>query len=520
MPTIPGAPDGGGALASYLDKYEGEVGWMPQFSDPISKDLIENLKGDLNNPETWVGFAGHAVKTVWESLPPQVRAMAQDQLSKLVANALSGLSTAMEAAGASISSVGSAVPLIGAIFDAVLIIVRQFIDLGKEISDEKKMTAAFHFMNATLYTIEKNEHPDDWVIVRTKVTNYLNRRSRDWWYKPSFSRSGGASDRMFYNGTGPTDKGNGCKDGVEVYCGAKEFVNMADCHKRDSDKEYCTRYVMISALFYPFWSPAYPDKTEVTEKDYEMQHGWGESGGSTPSIPETSNTLLISRQMALLTSPSVNLQVDADRLLRIRDHFQSWFLGQARAFAAPDRGSKKHAVLPISHNHKIPGAPPEDRLRIDWEKKEQLPGASDPHQLYFDDEGLIQSYGEAKISEWGVWAIKGPQTPDKVAVSCAQYNTVLSATLAFMSARANFLRNGPVMRKLLLDFDLDTFDSKVRSAMEYSADLGVMLPAPSRAAPGPIPNRIKKQVSGGGGGGAVLALGAAAALALVLKGRG
>lgn len=260
---------------------------------------------------------------------------------------------------------------------------------------------------------------------------------------------------------------------------------------------------MISALFYPFWSPAYPDATEVPERA-RLTGGFGETGGKKTYTPVTANSLLITRQMALLTSPSVNLRAEAGRLLKFRDRFVAWFL----------RSTGRERVRPIGRNHIF------ERggriLSIDAsEKSDFVPSLDAPNQFYIDGDGLIQAYRPVDLTKWGVLATRGPHTPKDAAVSIAQYNTVVSATLAFMSARANFLRNGPMMKVLLVDFDIKTFDRKVRAAMEYSASVGKMLPPPvvfkgKRVSP-------KRAVRARNGGGGVVLAGAAVAAFVALK---
>lgn len=523
--SIPGAPQNGGALASYLSDYSLEVGWISNPTSPSSRD-IRSAIDDLNDPATWVGFAAHAVSTVWASLPTQIRNVAQDALTLLVSQALAGASKALEAAGAAVSDAVGAVPIIGMIIDAVMVVIKQFLDLGEQFENEKEEYAAFRYMEASLYTFSKYEHPNDWVLRRSKVSNYLDRRSHDWFYRPSYSRAGGRSDLIFWNTAGPSDKGE-CGNGVEMYCGTRQKPLLGQCHKRHKNRDYCERHLMISALFYPFWSPAYPDQTSITEKDYVMSGGWGESGGGTPSVDETSNTLLMARQMALLTSPSVNLQVDANRVLKIRDIFaRGWIqaagqYGRVEGYEFPD--IEQWGVLPIGHKHIVERG--EGAALIDArEEKNFSEPSTTARKFYFDKVGLIHAYRTSdKLGDWGVptWQ-RGPHTPVDAAISCAQYNTVLSAVLSFMSARANFLRNGAMMKTLVNEFGADHFDRHVRDAMKYAADVGGPLPpfkksAPDRAKTAPDRAAPDRWSGGGGGAGAVAGVAGLVGLLAYLK---
>ena len=490
--TIPGAPDGGGALASYYESYAYEVGWIPNPFRPTSLDIQASLSGLDNKPATWVAFAAHSMQEVWSALPDNVRQEAQIALGNLIQLGLNNVKgLANNASAAAVSVVSDVVPLIGAIIEELIVAIQGFIKLAKEIETKREDTAAGHFMDSSRWTVEQYEHPDQWVMKRAKIANFLDRYNNKWRVRPSFGRSGGNSDFMFYGSSGPPRSGF-CGSGVWMKCGAASYVNMSDCHKQDSDDPFCESRVPLSCLFYPFYSSAYPDYIAVAEM-VRLTGGWGETGGNVTYTPATANSILMARQMALLTSPSVNLRVDADRLLEIRDRFVSYFFTFANMWAPGNAGKsvsakgykQRFGVSPIDAHHIVQRVPASERLIIDAEQKE-LPAGSAQNQFYFDSDGLIHAYHAVDLNAWGLPALRGPETPSDVAVSCAQYNTILSATLAFMSARVNFLRNGPMMWVLLQDpFDLKDFDSGVRSAMSYSAEVGKMLQAPSRAKPTP-----------------------------------
>jgi uncharacterized membrane protein YgcG len=529
---IPGAPQGGGDLAKYLTKYSAEIGWMPAGTSDIGLEIQAALDGSKNDPVMWVSFAAASLQRVWDALPEDIRTSAQIALSQLIDLGMRGLGQLGEAASAAVGSVAGAVPIIGMIIEALLAAIYGFVDLAKAQEDKRKNTAALHFMDSTRWTVERLEHPNDWVFASSKVANYLNRASRDWWIKPSFSRAGRASDLMFTGTTGRSDKGDCSGKGVEVYCGARTYVNSADCRKRHDDETFCTRYVSFSALFFPFWSPAYPDLSSVKEKaSHSNPHLEGRGFFDADIV--TANTLLMARQMALLSSPTVNLRVDARRLLRIRDHFRNWFTNTSKAFGSYAGG--EFGVLPVNRHHILQRG--DGAFSIDARKRPGFPKSqSDQNKFYFGDDGLIYSYGDAvDLTNWGVPAKRGQGTPADAAVTIAQYNSVISATLAFMSARANFLRNGPTMRRLLADHKLRSFDRRVRLAMRYSADLGEMLPPPtgSVSTPGRAQGGHGRRgggrggrggrgsegdsSTGGGAGGLVVAGGAAAALILFLR---
>jgi hypothetical protein len=184
-------------------------------------------------------------------------------------------------------------------------------------------------------------------------------------------------------------------------------------------------------------------------------------------------------------------------------------------------------VLEIGKNHIVirEGG---TAMQVDKRKRSDFfPSKSDRNRFYFGNDGLIYAYGDDDTNLYGIPAKTGPQSPKDVAVSIAQYNTVMSATLAFMSARGNFLRNGPVMKALLKDFNVNQFDPGVRDAMKYSRDVGKMLP-PLMATEG-VPGRMVKMKrfdidkinTGDGAGAAALGVMAVGGLLAYLKwGRG
>lgn len=473
--VIPGVPDNGGALAKYLTKIEGDIGWMPPAPPTITKELQVALNGDLNDPATWLAFGAQSLQTLWASLPDAARAEVNAKLAQLVSLGLQGINQASQAIGPAMSAVSDAIPLIGAIIDAVLIAVTGFIKLAKEQENDREDTAAGHYNDATRWTVEQYENPNSWVLQNSHVVNFLDRYDGDWRLRPSFSRSGGASNLMFSAIPGPPDIG-GCGKGIWMKCGLKTFVTLADCHQNKDSDVPCDRRVMISALFYPFWSLSYPDQTSITEKA-RKGGGWGETGGLVNYVPVTANSILMARQVALLTSPSVNLRVNADRVVGIKDRFAYYFTNALKAFAEYKKNS--FAGLPINkYDHTVERG--QGTIFVDVDKAKELPGADEPNQFYFDGDGLIRAYSDGNLEAWGIPAKRGPQSPKDVAISFAQYNTVISGVLAFMSARANFLRSGPWMRQLSKgqDFNIKDYDKDVRAAMQYAIDYGKQIPAP------------------------------------------
>lgn len=523
---IPGAPDYGGALAEYLTDYQGEIGWIPPTVDPeLLFDSLSDL--DRNDPATWVAFAGASLQTIWAALPQDVRTEVRAALQVVIDQAIQGIGEiSANAAAAAARDISGALPFIGAIIEALVALIKGIADVRKNFESQRELTSAQWEWAARYKTVQQDD-PNRMVFISTLVQNYLHYDSPKWYLRPCFARSGGASDSMMVPGAGLPDKGS-CSKGVRMDCPGGTtggFFDEDECEFHDDNAKVCERDLGLSSLFYPFWSPAYPDRSTI---------GYQE-GMLSP------DQLMVEQQFALLSSPAINLQVNADRLLEIRDRFVKFFFGQVKAYAPP---GAKFGLLKIT-NGKAPGTPVGSRLIIAPEEEKNYAEYQDRlDKFYLDENGMIQVYkgANASLDEWGVRAVRGPQTPKFAAISAAQYNAVVGSTLAFMSARAHFLRRGSSMKALLHDFGAQAFDPNVWDAMEYAAAVGTTLPMPEAAPPGRLtgphekpkrapkkPDRLPKFIDdvppkrlgkggGGGGGGAGLVV-AAAAAAFILSRR-
>lgn len=494
---IPGAPDGGGALADYLWTVSDEIGWIPEELSAVGKDLQEAIE-NRNDPATWVAFAARTLQTVWELLPEEIRDQAREALANLIELGLDRVANiAATAASAAASGVATAIPIIGQIIESVVILIELFAKAHKTFESEKEHFSSLEKLAGIYRTIQTND-PDKMVYSIDRIENYIDYYKGVWRLRPSLARASGPADTMFLGISAPSDKGYWNK-GVELKCPPGAFFDFDDCTlKRSSDqKNIAQRYTGVSSLFYPFWSSAYPDMPTIKL----------EVPGTEKIDP---NRLLASQQFALLTSPSVNLRVNAKRLLDIRDTFKSFFFLQAEKYAPP---GAQFGLLRVNGEHLAPGTAVADRLTIAPTQEENyVPTQGRKDKFYIDKDGLIQPYpgSGADPRKWGIRAVRGPQTPQGTAITVSQYNAVIGATLAFMSARANFLRDGPTMKALVIDYGTTSFDPGVRAALQYSADVGEPMSAPSLP-PKKAFDPIVATPIGEGGGGLFLLGGAAAA---------
>lgn len=458
MINIPDIPQNGGDLVKYFDMIEDEIGWIPEGTTARGKELEAALRSD-NDPATWIAFAGHTLQTVWEAMPADIRSKLQLALRDIVDLGLQRVqSVVTDAASAAVGNVAEAIPLIGTIIKAVLVVIDASVEYAKQIDDQNKMFSRQDYYSKRFETISNYSHPDSLVYQQMHVLNYFSYKKKGnvWRKRPSYARSSGAADRIFLGSSGLSDVGS-CGKGLLMDCPSGSFFDWDDCSYHNSDDKACYRRLGISSLFFPFWSPACSDLGLIKFRyDYESLNP---------------NTLLAANQMLLLSNPNINLMVNGERLRNIRDRFRKFFLDQVNVY---------NGLLKIS-NGKAPGTPKGDRITIDDSKRsDYVPTSKDKNKLYFDSDGLIKAYsGTANLSKWGVRATRGPQTPRFAAISIAQYNAVIGSSLAFFSARANFLRNGPLMKALESDYGISNYDKEVRNAMKYSADYGKNIPPPS-----------------------------------------
>ena len=526
MISFPTIPHQGGELAKYLSEIENEVGWIPHAASQRAQALAQALDSE-NDPSTWVAYAGATLQTVWQAMPADIRNQIQLALRDLIDL---GLAHAFEvsslAAQAAVSSAVNAVPFIGDLIQALLIVINAGVDYGKQIDDQNYRFSSQNYWAKRFETVRQYTHPDALVYQQMHVLNYFDYKGEgnEWRYRPCFARSSGAADLMFHTTSGLADTGS-CTKGVLMDCPSGSFFDFDDCHFENQSSMACVRRLGVSSLFYPYWSPAYSDA------------GLPAEGGEDARL-NVSN-VLSANQVALLASPSVNLRVDSKRLLKIRDRFQSRFMNQAKMYKPSGHSMGLLQIvdgLAPGGLEKLAIAPTKE---VDYKPKQ-----SRLDKFYLDADGLIQAYPNTGVNpnQWGVRVSRGPQTPLHAAVTVAQYNAVVGATLAFMSARANFLRSGPLMAALVEDFGLQSFDAPARSAMQFAANYGKEIPAPVRdgrpARVSKKPARVSKGVvlktiparpvqgapgragSGDGGGGVLLVGSAATALFFYLKSRG
>ena len=463
-------------MANALEKYFGEIkgltGFNPEVSKESGKAVMAAING-RNDPSAWLAYAGTAIKQAWDALPKGIREKMRDAINDIIQDALDEVQGITDALSET-AEVANAAPIIGQIIGAVIVLVGEIVGAVKGTKAINRNISTYHKAMRMSLTFENYSDPRDWVFKSMKLENYTQyvepRKQGNWSREPCFGRAGLATDRMFSKRVGASDVGRcGHKNGVKMKCPMKRDFGYEDCeryYKRESQNpsNYCSRHLGISALFYPYWSPAYA--SNPISNAYM----------GTSADP---NAILMGRQTMLLADPYSNLRVVSASLLDMTDRFVAFWKHALDTFAVDG----KKALLKIDENGNAPGTNTSDRYTID---ERENPNYTASHTLknrfYFDEHGRILPYtGMASVNEWGIRASGGSgrgTDGGSLAVSVGAYNAVITNTLAFFTARSSMLRNGGRMRGLLIDHPKSSLDPAVQAAVQYAADKGVMLPGP------------------------------------------
>lgn len=461
-------PDNGGGYKDYLSKIDGLINYQPymSMSDSVRSD-IENLIKNKNDGKAWLTFAASSILESWKALPKGVRDDAMDAAYKLLDDALNDIGSIVEdAIGATATTIGEAVPIIGTIVKAVVDLVLKIYEAHVLLNKSEEAYSLVERDDAMSLTIGKYKDPNEWILHQMKVENYLEWKGYrvgkgDWDLRPCFGRNSEESWLMFNEVGGQPDSGS-C-GGVPYKC---DIDMNCEPNPKSGEGKDCVRYLGISSLYFPFWSPSYPSipvvRPALDSKDLVFDYSYSYYD---------MNRILIERQMALLTVPAVNLKVDGEMVQRFADRFKVYWDSSYKQFG--------NTLLKIDKHGNAISTAKKDRVTIDVRFDENnAPSSSNKRKFYYDKDGLIQPYSGsgADVSEWGIRAKGGKYGDDYVGISAGSYNAVIGNTLAFFSARANFLRNGLVMKGMLQDYNVNTFWPDVRSAIQYSANYGKMLP--------------------------------------------
>lgn len=489
----------GNAYESYLRSSWGFVGYVPG-AGRFANDLAEQLR-ETNDVDSWAAFATGAMADAWAALPSDFRAEAVGQLRDFAMGALDGLSERAPQLADAMSGAVEAAPIIGQLIGGAIRIIADGVSLSKKMHSDNLEASALRQQLAQLATLRQYKEPSAWVFHSMHVVPYVNYGSgKKYRLRPSFDRGSVDTDLMFRSVAGAADQGK-CWPGRLLKCPTFFDANKPNMGcSYDAGGPNCMRYLSISALFYPYWSPAYaatPVPVIRTDASYDV------------------NQLLIERQGALLLDPRANLRVRQADLLAMLGRFDSWW-----------DNATAGGLVRIAADGSV--ADDGERLRIvKGATPNYVPTSQNKNRFYYDADSQIhaQQHVADELDRWGVPARGGAGLVDgkHLGVTLAQYNAVVGMVQAFMSARANMIRDGALMRAILTDnaspVPVDELDPKVRAAVEFASSQGRMLPSPRALTGGDggaIP-LVTPQAPGGVGGGGLLAVAASAAALFLLR---
>jgi hypothetical protein len=462
----------------YLRKAWPEIGFEPwDAASSIGRDLQERFQ-ERSDPGDWLAFASKALGEVWRAMPEEIRDKAWGLLDDLAKRALENAADLGINLGKLSEGMSEAIPIIGAAIDGIVQAVVAGFQARRELAAINRDISNAHRQMRQMDTLAKLSTPQRWVYSRVDVENYTAFRGGTTWRRqPSFGRSLGETALMFEAVAGAKDKGN-CAPGTEYKCPVFRSNGYEDCEpkRKGDEKNNCRRQLAVSALFYPYWSPAYP--AGAIPIDWQKQDP---------------NALLISRQTALLTNPDANLRVRASSMRSLVSRFRRFYLDALKQGAR--RVNDLGAVEPGS-----------ERQRVDTAEVREL-----GREGFFFRGGLIHPYGNEQTDQWGVPAIGGAARGN-MAVTIAQYNAVVAAELSFFTARAQMLRNTKSIGLLVERHGASSYDAEAQAAMKYARaqyDVKVdYLPSPQTlvGSSGGAP-MLLADPGGSGGGAALLALG-------------
>ncbi len=460
-----------GALSKYVD----DLGPLARFYDfgigETRIDAAEDIQ-DRNDATAWVAYSATALIEGWSSMSGKMRNDALSVLFDVLLRSLSGLADPMIAAlSKGITEMAGSIPILAFIVEILKVVIGTFVDIAKGVH-ERNLISSRHYLGAVRRRFIETAFADPrtWVMetrptpLRIKYLGYASNRTgpvagKRFCKSPAWRPT--RDQTLMFLKTAPRKPTGECKPRGKYYVSCP-FHNRDlygdDCWKSNSTKDsakLCQSEFTMSCLFYPWWSPGYPVAP--------MQVSHLDSG----RVYIDPNKLVMSRQFALLTDPDANLRVSGTRLRRITSTFIDWWM---------PRASGEMGLWPVDEEGNMESLDDDrDSLLIDAAFRKDWTGLVGEAGLYYTADGLIRSYDDTDLTKWGVHSRASlglGADGGNLAVTAAQYNTVVSMTLAFFTARANMLRNGNLMMRMVGRGKVDEMDSGVRDAIRDAAEIG------------------------------------------------
>ncbi len=417
-----------------------------------------------NDPTAWVSYGLTAMTKGWGSLGAGSPAV--EALLDLVLRSLSSLAdTVFAAVGEAISAGFGSIPILNILVDMLDLVIGQFVEIGKMHGDMNAISSRRILAETRIFWIDTylGEKPDRWLMETRQNVNRPKYRGEAGEVQPVAGKRWNTAPAwrptrdqalLFLDKAGRKPSGK-CKVFNSYYLNCPAVlgrVNHTGCVKSVRTKDsadYCVSDITISALFYPWWSPGYPAGPMQIAQAY----------GNDPWDP---NASLIARQLALLTDPASNLRASGRKLSRMTSKFVTWWAGKELG-----------ELYPVDSKGNRTANPGGEFLAIDSRRDKTWTGAP---RLYYDHDGLIRSYsGGIDLARWGLFnrdSLGRGKDGGNLAVTVAQYNTIVTMTLAFFTSRANMLRNGYLMRGIVETGQVGDLDKDVRAAVRDAAEIG------------------------------------------------
>lgn len=472
-------------MAKTLDQYLGSVEDL-SFYDPgrVLEQAINQLPPSQRNEiEGWAAYGVAAMRQAWAALPPDVRGQVMSGLNDVIERIVDGtIGTAagvIADVGKQLGDVLDAIPILAAVVEFLKLLVgtihgsaKKFKELNyaNSLVDEKKAQ--------TRMFAQELSNPRKWAVSVIRVYNYPrfftpSNRKNDvrWRLEPCMTPCLGPDaklwdqDLLAPHGYGGRD----CRPGTPI----KNPVDYPDIEPTDGvEMDPCVSYMAVSCLFFPYWAPNHPARAlNVYGDPYPDSAHFHE----TPPNP---NGFLVAAQQALLADFRSNFQVRGSSLEEVYNRFRTWYL-QLHL----DAGERPRQV---NSEGRLSG---DETFGYDAEY-DAAHEHSQEKRFYMRSDGLIESYGQRADPASAGFRAPENLLSSNLAVTLAQYNTVVSQTKAFFTARRRFLENRLAMQALRSEGDLGLYDPAIRSViLAQAAAPAVLIDGVEISKPGRAPLR-------------------------------
>lgn len=461
------------ALDEYLQEYRPELDFD---LGTITANLAALSPEDPGSNRAWANFSLEVSKQIWSALPVDIRSGAlfalQEQIDLIEMAADLAVSTAIDAL-MEVAGIVNAIPIVGAIIEAVLIVVTGVVDTVKGLQGLHHAHSQQEKNREQKHTFEQVTDPTAWAvglyqINRTEKYFWPSQRidGQKWRRVPCIVPS--YRDPTVWGLSTPPEAIGSCYPGRPITrkLGTYDF--------RGDEGVNCVSFGAFSSLFWPFWS---------TNHDARPLQIWGkevypEKPKSLFRAPATDpNEILVTRQQAILSNPVTNMRVRGETVRGAEVAFSRYFRDKIFGLGGmiEMRGGDVKLRTTTADSGGSVGSEdgPIDRWTIDrtFDPNHEFDGDV---YYYWNPNGLIENYGRGPdLADVGVPAFCPPALNTAYkdhGYSAAQLNTVVAGVKGFFTARAAMLRQPYAMKAILRQNPGRTFfDPMVRAAMRESA---------------------------------------------------